>query len=147
MSKFKVLNLNEYILTQLGIFSNQNSEKQSDVFFKSPRVCYILLISGSFIISSLSFAYRNSAQITVALRTYTFTLGSSQGFFMFICFGLNITKVRAVHLKLQEFVDKSLKGMAELLFIAIFYINCFTLMCLRKSTSLSIKPSTQFRVK
>lgn len=107
MTKFKVLKLNEDILIHLGMFSNQFPEKQSDGFFKSLRICHILFISMTFIVAGSLFAYRNSVQFTLALRTCTFTLGGAQAVCMLICFGLNLSKIRTVHFKLQELVDKS----------------------------------------
>lgn len=114
MVKFKVLKYNEYILIQLGIFSDEFSQNPSDCFFKLLKICYILLISGSFVISGSLFAYQNAAQFTVALRTCAFTCGAAQAFGMLFCFGLNTTKVRAVHHKLQALADKSTKGITTI---------------------------------
>lgn len=110
MAKFKVLELNEFILTRLGIFSEQFPLHSSAGFFKSPIICYILLVNFSFIISAASFAYQNLEQFSVALRTFTYFMGESQVFWMFIFFGLNVDKVEAIHLKLQDLVDESMNG-------------------------------------
>lgn len=107
MVKFKVLKFNEFILIHLGMFSNRLPAKPSeDGFLKSVKVYHILLVSTSYFISGSMFAYRHWAQFTLALRTFGFTLGGTQALCMFHCFGMNTTKIRTVHHKLQELVDK-----------------------------------------
>lgn len=106
MVKFKVLKYNEFILIHLGMFSNRYPEKSSDDFFNSLKTCFILFISGSFSIGAAMFAYQHSAEFTLALRTWSFTLGASHALVLFICFRLNAYKIQTVHHKLQELVDK-----------------------------------------
>ena len=75
MINFEAPKFNEYILIQLRIFSNQFPAKQNlNVFFKSIKICYMLFISLSFIITSSLFAYRNSSEFTVALKHKAFSI-------------------------------------------------------------------------
>lgn len=106
MSKFKVLKLNESILIQLGIFSNQFPKEPSHGVFNPLKVYYILFISASFVLSASVFVYQNAAQFTLALRTCEFLVGSAQGAVMLICFSASLSKIRVVHLKLQKLVDE-----------------------------------------
>lgn len=111
MLKFKVLKLNEYILIQLGIFSNQFPAKPIDAFFQSPQTYYVTLIAVFFITSSILFVYQNLAHFNDTLRTCSIIFEASQACGMYMSFGLNSTKIHAVHLKLQELVDKTTEGM------------------------------------
>lgn len=65
----------------------------------------------TFIISSIVFAHQNVIDFNATLRACLFAIGTVQAMGMFISFALNTTKVHAVHLKLQELVDKSIEGM------------------------------------
>lgn len=60
------------------------------------------------------YAYQNIVDFNAALRATLFTIGTVQAMGMFVCFGLNATKVQAVHFELQELVEKSqTKGKME----------------------------------
>lgn len=111
MLKFKVLKLNEKILIQLGIFSNRFPAEPKKLFFKSPQTYYIILIAVVFITSSILFVYQNLAHFNDTLRTCSIIFETLQAFGMYMSFGLNSTKIHAVHLKLQQLVDKSAEGM------------------------------------
>lgn len=109
---FKVLKFNEYILIQLGIFSNRFPTKSlTNPFFKSPQTYYIMLFAILFITSSILFVYQHLAQFDATLRTCSIILECFQSFGMYLSFGLNSNKIRIVHIKLQELVDKSTEGM------------------------------------
>lgn len=132
------------ILIYLGMFSNRRPQKQSVAFFKSLRICHILLISGSYCISGSIFAYQHSAQLTLALRTYCFTLGAAEAFFMFFYFGLNTSKIRAVHHKLQELVNNKStpdEGMTYVSQSSKFH--CFTLNKMLKKITFFSSPLLQ----
>lgn len=110
MEKFKVLKYNECMLFKLGIFRNQFPLKPINGFFKSKIIVYNLIVSMSFLISSLVFANKNMTDFNVTLRACSFAIGTIQASGMFISFGLNTTEIQAVHLKLQKLVDKSIEG-------------------------------------
>lgn len=110
--KFKVLEYNEYVLIKLGMFSNRDSEtrRQSNDFFRclqSWKMCYIFLISSAFAISSAWYAYQNSDQFSLVLRTCEMMLGSIQAVCMLVAFCMNTSKLQDVHLKLQTLVNKT----------------------------------------
>lgn len=106
MVKFKVLKYNEFSLVHLGMFSKRVEEKPPS-FFQLFRIWPSLAISGTFCILGSMYAYQHSSQFTLALRTWNLTSGAAQALCAFICFGLNSTKIQAVHQKLQDLVDKT----------------------------------------
>lgn len=110
MLKFKVLKFNENILVRLGIFSNRFPIKPIDAFLKSLQTYDMILIAVLFITSSALFVYQNLAHFNDTLRTCSIIFETLQAFGMYMCFGCKSTKIHAVHLKLQELVDKSMEG-------------------------------------
>lgn len=110
MVKFKVLKYHEYVLFKLGIFQNHFPQKPINGFLKSPIIYYNLFVSTTFIVSSTVYAYQSDVEFKTLLRACLFTIGTIQATAMFVSFGLNSSKIQAVHLKLQELVDTSHKG-------------------------------------
>lgn len=110
-NKLNVLKYNEFILSRFGMYRDhlRNSINDFNAFALN---FYILFVSVAFMISSTIFAHQNLAQFDIALRTSIFVLGTAQSLGMFISFGLNKVKVQAVHVKLQELIDKSTAGMS-----------------------------------
>lgn len=107
MSKFKVLKSNELILIQLGLLSNQFPKEPSDGLSQRLfRVGYLSFSTACFVTSATLFTYHNAAQFTLVLRVCEYLFASGQGAAMLICFSLNPSKIRTVHLKLQELIDQ-----------------------------------------
>lgn len=100
MMKFKVLKYHEIILLKLGVFPIRGA-------FKAPIIYYSILISVSLDVSLSLFVLQNTEQFDLVLRNSLFILGNSQALGMFICFYINASNVQAIHLKLQDIVDKS----------------------------------------
>lgn len=113
MFKFTVLKYNKFVLTHLGILSKQLS---SQTCIRNASSNYILWTMTAFVMASVIFVLRNTSQFDVALRTCAIAVGTSQSIGMYFCFGANIRKINALHLKLQEIIDKLANG-KELLFL------------------------------
>lgn len=107
MAKFTVLKYNKFLLSHLGILSNQIFQ---NVFFKRLSSYYILLTTTAFVVASVIFVLQNSSQFDTALRTSAIAIGTFQSIGMYLCFGKNIKKVNALHFKLQEIIDGTVEG-------------------------------------
>lgn len=114
MFKFTVLKYNKFVLTHLGILSEQLPSEtctRSD-FFKRPSSYYILLTMTALVVASVMFVLQNVSQFDVALRTCAIAIGTSQSIGMYFCFGINLRKINALHLKLQAIIDEVVNGKA-----------------------------------
>lgn len=112
MRKFKVLEHNEKFITCLGIRSYCFTEPTNE-FFKSISSYYILWILITSVISSLVFTCLHWPQIEMITSSTMVLVGCYQASGMFMSFGLNMKKVKAVHLQLQEIIN-SLGNSSEL---------------------------------
>lgn len=110
-TRFKALKHNEYMLFKIGVFRNQFPKKSIvNNFFKSLLIYYFVLVSTTFIISGAMYACQSVVGFSATLRASFFAIGTVQAVGIFISFGINTSKVQAVHLKLQKIVDESSKG-------------------------------------
>lgn len=106
MAKFKVLEYNQKFMSRFGIQSHNLNEPTNE-FFKSPATYYVLINVILFtIISSAIFIYENVSQFELALQTSIIVIAGLQCGGMFLTFGLNIKKVKELHINLQNFVDE-----------------------------------------
>lgn len=115
MEKFKVLQSHEFVLNKLG-FNSKYFQSETNVFFKSFASYFILINCMIFEISCLLFVYQKAFDFNVALRTSFHFLAVHQAFSMFLCYGINIGRIWAVHFKLQELIDRSTGGLYDLKF-------------------------------
>lgn len=96
MNKFKVLKYHDFALTKLLIY---------------PSVTYYILLNLiAFVASSIVFVYQNISQFDVALRACIFVFGVSQTVGMFYSYGTNLSRIQAVHAKLNEIINKTILG-------------------------------------
>lgn len=112
MKKFKVLDHNEKFIACLGIRSYCFTEPTNE-FFKSISSYYILWILITSVISSSVFTCCHWPQIEMITSSTMVSMACYQASGMFLSFGLNMKKVKAVHLQLQEIIN-SLGNLVEL---------------------------------
>lgn len=114
MVKFTVLEYNEFLLYQFGIFSTELSNRTSRyVFFKTLSSYYILLTTTAFVVASVIFVLENPSQFDVALRTSAIAIGTAESIGMYFCYGTKTTEVNAVHLKLQAIINETSQGICS----------------------------------
>lgn len=109
MKKFKVLAYNEYAFVKVGVYSTRND---NNVFYHSFSPYYILFNLIIFVIAGVNtvFIFLNVSEINDALRTAISTLAAAQTVGMFLSYGMNTSKMQALHFKLQKNVDKTFAG-------------------------------------
>lgn len=96
MVKFTVLKYHDLAVTKLVIY---------------PFVKYFILLNlVAFVASSIMFVYQNISQFDVVLRALIFIFGTCQSIGMFYSYGTNLTKIQAVHFKLNEMFEKTIEG-------------------------------------
>lgn len=110
MFKFTVLTYNKFFLTHVGILSKQLSSQTCIQFFRSPYTYYFFLTTSAFVVASAMFVCDPKSQFDVALRMCAIAIGTSQSIGMYFCFGANMRKINALHLKLQEIIDELANG-------------------------------------
>lgn len=106
MAKFNVLESNQSFMAKLGIYSYKLTEPVNK-FFKSFMTYYMLfsLILICVILSAMG-VYVNWPNIVMVLEAFLTVVTGSQCAGIFISLGLNMKKIKTVHLKLQEIVDE-----------------------------------------
>lgn len=105
MNEFIEFKYHKSIWSKLRIYPTQ-CENENNAFFKAFSSYFILLVLITFNISSGTFVYENASQFTVALRACLFITGISQAIGMFYNYGLKLNEIQAVHIELQEIIDK-----------------------------------------
>lgn len=107
MKEFKVLEYNQISMRWAGIHS-KDLYKPTNEFFKSFATYYILFSVISFTIgSSAVFVYKYSSNFEVVSEPSLIVIAGSQAAGMFLSVGLNMKKIKILHIKLQEIVDES----------------------------------------
>lgn len=106
---FTVLTYHKFALIKLGMCSAQN-QNIKNVFFKSFASHYIFFILLLLAVSDIVFIRDNISEFNVALHACISFIGVTQAVGVLYCYGINMTKILAVHLKFQEIVDKIVKG-------------------------------------
>lgn len=106
MSKFKVLEYHETILTFLGMRFHRLAENSNE-FFISILPYYLLITSLSSVLSTGMFIYLNWPNLEVILRTSSIIfIAMIQVSGMFLSFGFSMKTVKSLHFRLQEIIDK-----------------------------------------
>lgn len=113
IEKFKVLEYNQISMEWLGIHSKRLNDPTNE-FYRSFVAYYILFNVISFtIIASAVYMYVHIDNFEVITESFLVACAGIQVAGMFICIGINMQKVKTLHITLQELVDK---GMTNLLF-------------------------------
>lgn len=105
-AKFNVLEYNQLFMTKIGIYPSRLNEPKN-IFFKSPVTFYFLYFSiVPIIILSVIGAFKNWPNVNLVLQGVTLTVAGTQAVGMYFNIGLEMEKVRRLHLMLKEIVDK-----------------------------------------
>lgn len=105
MAKIQVLKYNQNVMAPLGIYSHRLTETTNE-FYSSIAPYHFICFDVVFLtLSSAVFAIQNVSAITLALQNLTLIIGGMQCAGMFISIGINMKKVKVLHLKLQAIVD------------------------------------------
>lgn len=108
-SPFKVLKLNDQMMIWLQINTHHRLTDVANNNFPISMRCISLNLF-AFALASATFVYQNTANVMLALRTGTVTLGTSQALGMFLSIGCNFDNVKLLHRKLQAIVDQTARG-------------------------------------
>lgn len=103
--RFKVLLNNQAYMARLGIYSNDLDNPTNEEFFKHFMSYYILASATICCISSFEFIHQNITEVKQSLNAFKIIISALQFGGMFLYVGLNLDKVKALHLGLQEIVD------------------------------------------
>lgn len=118
----KVLERNQYFMEKLGIYSYNLTEPTNE-FFRSFAMYHIFLFTvvACYLISTTIFLYKNVVDFGDALDPCFLIIGGAQLGGMYVCTGLNMSKIKAVHLKLQQIVNQSISSWFEFFSVLTFY--------------------------
>lgn len=103
MYKFKVLQYNEKVMTNLGIYSHSTT----NFFHSLSALCILSFLLIAIILSSV-FAYKNALYTKHTLESLVLLVTSFQAFGAYLNIGLKMAKIRELHLKLQAIADEGL---------------------------------------
>lgn len=104
MAKLKVLDKNRTLMSAIGLYPNRLTELTNE-FFESFSNYFILFNVIFIIISCAVFLLNNGSDFGAALKAFLCIITGIQCGGMFLSIGLNMIKVKTLHLKLQEIVD------------------------------------------
>lgn len=106
MEKFKVLKYNQILMGWLGIHS-KHLDRPTNEFYTSLITYYVLFNVIAFtILSSVAYMYLNIEHFEKISESGLGVIAGVQVAGMFISIGVNLKKVKLLHLTLQEIVDK-----------------------------------------
>lgn len=99
---------NQISMSWVGIHSTKLSEPTNE-FFKSFGTYYVLFSVISFtILSSAVFVYKYSSDFKLISEPCLIVIAGLQCVGMFCSIGLNMKKIKILHILLQKIVDKSM---------------------------------------
>lgn len=105
MPRFKVLEYNQIFMAWMGIHSYRLTEPTNE-FFNSPATYYVFFVTIVFSISSSAiFVFRNLSNFQSSLGACLLVIAGLQNGGLFLSTGLNMKRIKVLHLKLQELVD------------------------------------------
>lgn len=105
MATFRVLKYNQWIMSMLGVYSYRLTDLTNKLF-KSIGSYYIIFMLGSCVISSAVFIYLNWPKFELIFEPSIVVCGGTQSFGMYLNIVLQMDKIKILHLKLQEIVEK-----------------------------------------
>lgn len=105
MVKFNVLRLNRAFMAKLGIHSDQLKESTNELY-RSPKTYIFFFVVVYFTISSIMDILDRSTGFTRTLDAVLMVIAMLQITFIFLNYGLKMTKTKALQLKLQSIVDE-----------------------------------------
>lgn len=120
MAKFKVLKYNQILMSWQGIHSHRLTEPTND-FHKSIGSYYVTFILFAFIITSFVTIYNNWPNVDMILKPCSVAFGGVQCVGMFICIGIQMKTIKALHLELQSIVDAGKEAAHKVIQLIEFY--------------------------
>lgn len=106
MERIKVFEPNQYVMALLGIHSHRLDDPSNEFYSSIALYSFVCFDIIFLIISSGIFAIQNIDNLALALQNVTLVVGGIQSAGMYINIGINMSKVKSLHKKLQEIVDK-----------------------------------------
>lgn len=106
MVKFSVLKYNQVCMAWFGIYSH-NLNEPSNEFFGSFATYWTLVSMVLAILSSAWYILENrTIHVKESLGAFKIAFAAFQSTGMFLSFGMKLRDIKALHLKLQQIVDK-----------------------------------------
>lgn len=106
MAKFNVLKSNQMFMAWLGINSHHLNEPTNE-FFKSFAAYWTFSIMVLAIITSFWYVSENWAiHVKPSLGAFKIAFAGIQSSGMFLTIGMKMSKIKTLHLKLQDIVDQ-----------------------------------------
>lgn len=106
MASFNVLENNQAYMAWLGIYS-RNLDEPTNEFLTSFASFYVLITMTISFCGSTAFIMNNwSIDLITTLEAFKIFLSTLQCIGSFVNIGLNMSKIRALHLTLQQLVDE-----------------------------------------
>lgn len=105
MAKFKVLKYNQIMMSWQGIHSHHLTEASND-FHRSLSSYYVIVTLFLFIIASAVRIHSYWPEVELILKPCSVAFGGVQCVGMFICIGLQMKRIKALHLELQRIIDE-----------------------------------------
>lgn len=104
--KFKVLLYNKTLMSYIGINSERLTEPSNE-FFRSVGTYYVLFCALFLDVISIGlYILENVSQFSQIFQTFIVFIGGIQHGGMILSIGLNLKKVKLLHLTLQGIVDE-----------------------------------------
>lgn len=107
MAKFKVLKYNQTLMSWQGIHS-MNLTQPTNEFHRSLSSYYIAFTLFAFVITSAVRIYGYWPAIELILKPCSVAFGGVQCVGMFISIGLQMKRIKALHLELQRIIDEGI---------------------------------------
>lgn len=107
MAKFKVLKYNQILMNWQGIHSHRLNDDTNE-FHKSWSSYYITFILFAFVITSAVRIHSYWPEVEPILKPCSVAFGGVQCVGMFICIGIQMKNIKALHLELQRIIDEGI---------------------------------------
>lgn len=105
MVKFKVLQTNQIYMTRIGNYSYNLTEPTNE-FLYSFSTWVIIITMVIPLISAAILVYNDTYDFTSKLNSVFMFVGLSQGLGAYLNVGIQMKKIKLLHLKLQAMVDQ-----------------------------------------
>lgn len=107
---YRMFKYHKWILAKLRIYQAQ-PQNEINIFLKSFSFYYEVILTIAFDTSNIVFQIQHISQdFSVALRACIFLTANTQAMFMFLFYGINVTKIRDMHIKLQRIIDECIES-------------------------------------
>lgn len=108
MTRFKVMDINQSVMTRLGINSFDVSKPTNEFLRTSIVSYYILFILTMVVVSCVEFVYKKLVEFEEIFDASLLLIASIRAIGAYINIGMKMTKVKLLHQKLQTIVDQGI---------------------------------------